>query len=358
MRKLFRDPRYGHINKRLRTLEDQNFIKDLFRAPLNCENIKIHCSTCAIYFDPPWEEPLQFEYFPVVSDHDSNFVWIPQGIQIKCPNCGNMNEFNFPNEKENHQNEFVTLYGDEAFNKLSNKQIYIYVFYSSLGSFKSETVKALERAKREIMPHKDPSEWVFHAAELRESRWRQKHKVKLTISEINKVLLQICDSIANPADRRIIFATVYCSTLSDLHIANPRPEVLQAAFFSSTEYITRAGYNVKYILESTENNNNHIDFDVERVSRSLRRSLSYLYTCRTRYVILPVTEQKGFDPDLEIADLVAYMIRRYLHQKLIGRNTELSIERLGSVYWSIFKKRGLFSKNHIGFPWEEINKYD
>ena len=133
---------------------------------------------------------------------------------------------------------------------------------------------------------------------------------------------------------------------------------MEAAFFSSTEYLTQLGYHISYTLESTRPGDGpHIDYDVEIVARSLRRNLVYLYTSRRKNIILPVTEQKGYNIDMEIADFIAYSVRRYISNFMIHRHTEFPLENLGPVNWSVFTYKHIIVENNTGFPWLRFNEY-
>jgi hypothetical protein len=58
---------------------------------------------------------------------------------------------------------------------------------------------------------------------------------------------------------------------------------------------------------------------------------------------------------MEIADLVAYMVRRYFYNDNIGRRSEFPLELLGEVFWGAFTAGGRFgTHNAIGFPWKHF----
>lgn len=352
------DPEYPHIAKQLRKLESHHFSGPVFKYPIHCDDLRMVCSACGNEYEPPWAEPLPAEYAPIASDVAKG-AWIPSGVPISCPVCSHEDILQFPNAP-NKTNHFVTLYGDEASYRFSKHSfMYVYVFYSSLGRFKAKIVEAVNEAKRLINPNKEPHSWTLHVTEVRESRWRKKNRIQLSIQEINRTLLDLCAVVASAPNERVISSTVYPPHKNDPSLKAIRLRVLEAAFFTSTDYVTRAGHHLAYVLESMQNisNRNVIDYDVELVSRSLRRNLAYLYTCRTRHVILPVTEPKGFDVDMEVADLIAYIVRRYLYTNSINRHTELPVESIGPIFWSVFTPRHVVTETTTGFPWQKVMEY-
>lgn len=67
---------------------------------------------------------------------------------------------------------------------------------------------------------------------------------------------------------------------------------------------------------------------------------------------LPVTVPKSSDiPELEIADLVAFAVRRYLARRLDGKSTELPLEDFGLIWWGVLTPKLYGTHRAVGFPW-------
>jgi hypothetical protein len=121
-----------------------------------------------------------------------------------------------------------------------------------------------------------------------------------------------------------------------------------------TEDLTRQGFPVDFVLEAETNahETNYIDYTLERVGRSLRHNLAYLYYSRCQFIGLPMSQPKSARAELELADLVAYMVRRYFHCGNINRATEFPLDLLGRIFWGAFTPDRFGTRTATGFPWE------
>lgn len=220
----------------------------------------------------------------------------------------------------------------------------------------------MDHFKRAIRPEMEPSDWKFHAADLRSSRWRDDNSINYSIERVNAELRTLGDALAHESDDRIISVTICpVKKLHKLFIDSRNPKdrvrdlVISVAIYASTDELTKRGLTPSFVLESvsSKTDDNYMDFFAERIGRSLRHDLGYLYSCRCRHVGLPDTAAKGAEVELEFADLVAYTCNRMFLRRSIGRHPEIPVEIFGEARWGCFvPDRGFGMFPGVGFPWK------
>lgn len=251
----------------------------------------------------------------------------------------------------------MVLYADEA-EQVLDKRTHVYV-YAMVGATK-ERIGQIEQdvasTKRAIRPEIDPREWVLHVKDVRSPEWRKHNNVLLSTNDIDKALLALCDAIAaDPETRYISVTTLPPIPLDPLpSLETIRDFVLTTAIVHTTSDLTRQCITPSFVFEAQtqSHRDNEIDYFVEKVGRGLRQTLLYAYVCRGCDVGLPITEAKCARAEMELADLVAFMVRRYFFCCFKQRLTELPPERLGKLLWGSLATTGAFGHiSSIGYPW-------
>lgn len=350
-----RPANYPGVRRVLRHIPIEEYPSPIFGCPSGAEHVAIDCSSCGRSYPPPWTEKLPFEFAPVESKDGAR--WAVSALSVRCPTCDQPNLFNFPSTVEEKN---TTLFGDEGFDwHLTGKNfVYAYAFVGLHQHLGAQIERVLSDAKRLLLPDRDPADWVLHCADWRDERWRRKNRVALSIQEINDLLKQIARSIAAPSDERFISAIILPGVKKNTDKrkteSSARDYVLRASLMVLTDFLTRRGFSVDFVLE-TQNDKDHrrnaIDYPVERIGRSLRHDLGFLYVSRGKLIGLPITVPKESRAELELADLVAFMVRRYFRSLDANRHTEFPLELLGEVFWGMFTPRGFGTRCATGFPW-------
>lgn len=349
-------PIYPGITRRLRRIPVHEVPKLLFQGPPNADAIKIHCQ-CGTVFSPPWGKPLEFEYAPLQSKDGG--IWVFSGLPLSCPNCSVENEFKFPSVKSRGS---IHLYADEAGEWFGNDYFHVYAFVGVRGDIKKKIDDSLTEAKKTLRPDDDPKSWYWHTWEIRNTRWRRANNVRLQIGEIDAVIRSVVESLSGGLDKRLLSAIV-CPPLNFIKynrsknkiLSDVRDQTLTAGIIGLTELCTRNGLKPNFTIESQTPayRDNQIDYFVERIGRGLYQDLGFHYVCRGRNIGLPDTAPKGSCLELELADLIAYIVRRFYFTANSGIQTEFPLDLLGTVFWGFLSPTGLETKSQVGFPWKK-----
>jgi hypothetical protein len=206
----------------------------------------------------------------------------------------------------------------------------------------------------------DPTTWPFHVWELRNTRWRKKNNVPLSTEEVNEIIRQFAKTFSKfEAGETVLSATVFPPF--NLHLGNPEPElatvirdrVLTAAIISLTEATTRQGLTPIFTIEaqSLDHKRNQIDYFVERIGRGLFHDVGFHWVRRGKLVVPPTTAPKGTTMEMEIADLLAFVVARYFFRLLQKKPTEYPLESFGEVLWGAFTPTRFGTHPAVGFPW-------
>jgi hypothetical protein len=355
MGKPSKPPIYPGLAKQLRKIPFHEIPTTLFKGPPKSRSIKVKCD-CGHQFAPPWAKKLDFEHAPIQSKDGA--VWVFAGVPLPCPKCGNKVEFHFP---ESQQRGRIHLYGDEAGDWFGPGYFHVYAFAGLPNSYRDRIGHALLRAKSKIRPGADPTKWGWHTWEIRNSRWRKKHNVEISIEETNEEIRRLASELNVDPKSRVLSSVIF----PPVKISNPsltrkriqaeaRDQTLTAALMGLTEFCTRNGFSPRFTLEAqtTAHGTNQIDYFVERIGRGLHHDLGFHYVCRGKNVGIPETAPKASCIELEIADLIAFATRRFFYAENCGFKTEIPLELFGEIYWGAFAAGGFGTTTAIGFPAE------
>lgn len=216
-----------------------------------------------------------------------------------------------------------------------------------------DLIVALDAAKRLIWSEKDPHDWVLHASDVRRIEWRQKRGISLPTWKVNTILSDLCRAIGSDDYSRIISVSVLppCETRESQ--SNISELMLAVSILAATDRSTACGFTPRFFLEATtlDHETNHIDLIVERVARGLRTSLPFLYVSRGIATGLPSTLPKGVRPELELVDLIAFVVCRHMFREFAGKKAEIPVDQLGAIYWNVVGPTGFRSDSRHGLPW-------
>lgn len=290
------------------------------------------------------------------------------GLAFTCPACGEGNYLYFDDpEKGGKHTAIVKFYGDESVTDDPSAYSYVYAFVGMLPPAREAATIFLNEAKRKLRPDIDPSTWCLHAREIRNNRLRAELGLTQTLAEVDHILGELMFMIF-PASPKIISVTVVPPhTTKDWQHPEPlekviRERAIRLAIMATISAATANGYGCEFVLESRglDHEQNGIDYDVELIGRGLRTHVGFHYVTRGKLVGLPITASKKTlppIPELEIADLVAYAVRRFLDRKRRGLKVELHLETLGRLLWILEGPRQLHSIPCEGFPPEFLKRY-
>ena len=117
--------------------------------------------------------------------------------------------------------------------------------------------------------------------------------------------------------------------------------------------MTASGGSPSFVLEaqSRAHKDGSIDYFAEKIGRGLRHNLVFLYISRCCPVGLITTEPK-IPPilQMELADFVAFAVRRYFYCDFIKKAPEFPLARFGRIHWGSFAPAGFGTISATGFP--------
>jgi hypothetical protein len=279
-------------------------------------------------------------------------VFAAAQILFQCPECKGTVAFDLPT----YQGEYKQLafFGDEAARLISpNITMNVYALVALGQNHLKHVLDKLYSVKKIIWPNNDPSKWHLHASDVRIMEWRRDRGIEIPTWRVNDLLAELCRTVASNEREKLITVSVLPPCRSAESQDRIYEVMLAVSLIATTQRSTSTGFTPRYFLEATtlDHENNHIDYVVEKVSRGLRTSLSYLYAGRGIAIGLPTTLPKGARPELEIADLVAFTACRHLFREYNGRQAEIPVNLLGLVYWNVVGANGFRSEVTVGFPW-------
>ena len=275
--------------------------------PEKLKSLHINCE-CGRSFQPNW---LEKTYPELPFYHEKKGLFIFLGNRTLCPNCNAEHELPITKvQMKGSQNVF----GDEAFRKLSNVSIMVYSFIAFSGgedqrlSFYNDFLEI----KRQIKPNEDPSKWVFHFTELKDRKFCKKD---ITISQnisFNTLVNGIIDLIKEHNDKQTL--NVFVSTSLFDHVNNHKKmfqkvkeQTYLSAIISLIQEITANNLAPKIYFERTGN-----DGWATKLFNGARLTLLWQYMSHGLPVRTPEFVPPGNNFLLEIADIISYVIARYL----------------------------------------------
>ena len=343
--------------KKLRPFRAEDLPDPLFAAPPEATDLFLVCPL-GHRFRPPWGKKLPHEYSSF-SDAVGT-IFAPTAVSVPCDTCGENTLLEFP--KSPVGGGYITLFGDESYHwsTVGGRLTYIYAFVGAIPEGYRTLDGALKNFKEIVRPNCDPSNWVLHTADLRNSRWREKNGVTIGIDAINEEMRRLASLLGQ--NDRDIFLYVGSTIKADSPIMGGknaklgfiRDRLLTASLVALTSHLTSQGASPSFVLEQVGNAAapDFIDAYVERIGRGLFHSLTFLYSARGQFVGLPTTAPKSTCVEIQFADFVAYWANRSFHRQSLDRQSEVPMELFGSVAWgaSSGNRFGLFSR--VGFPWD------
>ena len=240
---------------------------------------------------------------------------------ITCPVCSTKVEFKIPQAKYKGNLE---IYGDEAKRTVEGKTIFVYSFISFSGSANSKKSfeKSFLKIKRKLAPSINPKDWVLHMKELTsKEKWQKKSYLNhLQSYEIHDEVVNILRLIGeyNKMGSLNIYSAsgiVIGDSLKKEETIECQSNIYNSALMRVVNETTANNLAPKFYFEQTGN-----DGWAKNLFDGGRLTLLWAFLTNG----LPVMSPQFVDPAtslyLEIADIVSYLVARYLF--CVGRRVE------------------------------------
>lgn len=341
-----------------RKLDQSKFARSAFvRPPESPKDIR--CNECRREFPIPWEAPLKFEHKPFKSADGA--TWVLAGVPINCPYCKSENLFNI---ETTPCGQILVFFGDEA-SRDPIKGWYplayglVAIYEEHVLSLRSEFLAL----KQKFIPHKDPATWTLHVKDLRSDKRRKRICQTITIEQANEFLRRVAKWIGSQNDKFALYVGLSISRLDSGSLKTKqaffkscRDLLMQAILPTVTDSCTRSHITPRFVFEAQARITQQpfVEEWIERISRGQRLSLLHHYIARGHDLAIPRSAPKGDDFRLELADLLAFSMARYLHCKAIKRVPEIDLESFGAVQYGAYVDRHFGLQSGIGFPWRHF----
>lgn len=286
---------------------------------------------------------------------------IPTTINIPCNECDEnaVIDINVKDTKA-----YKNVAGDEAFRTVDKKKIFVYTFVSFLGKTveKEEFEKRLEELKK-AFSGKNPSGFVVHLKELLSSEKRTKlglgHRSYTDTIAFIKEYLSILREYSGKG-KLAMWISNSASSKEKLTKAEEEDFTVNTYGVNLMRMVyemTMGGTSPSIYFERTGKDGKAKEyFDGARVS------VLWSYITSGVPVKTPEFVEPDFDILLEVADVAAYIVARYLFcvgKMASGRNVKIDFDpyELGNVSYSGANSKGGFLLLHQkGFPGKEFFK--
>lgn len=258
------------------------------------------------------------------------------------------------------------IFGDESYEYFDSDEsfIFAYAFVSLNIDFRKKVKTEFDRIKLILRPEIDPDTWPLHMKDLISGQKRAKLGINISKIELHSIIDDLMKILNGDQclDRFISFFA-YRTKKGNQHtpkeLAFIRDSVLLHSIIGITEKITRVGFDPRFVLEAVGDAhvNEQIDPFVERVGRTCMSMLQYHYVARGRALVLPITAPKGMYLEHEVADLIAFVIRKAVVRGIVGKPSEFAIESIGEIFWGLAKPKSLWTLDCVGIPkteWAQI----
>lgn len=324
--------------------------EELLSFTLKCENNHL--------FVPNWLEKI-----PPLSP----FFCSKKGLlrlsscSVKCPICQTHTPYVLPQAPYKGN---INVYGDEAMREVDNKTIFTYSFisFSGTGSNRKDFEKEFFDLKKNFTSSKSPEKWRLHMKELFTTEKRQgaSHLRHLDFENVLTGMKNILNLIKKYNDLGHLnihsaIGIAHGTKLQKQVLNEYKTQTYSAALIRVIQDSTFHGLAPKFYFEATEN-----DGWAKNLLEGARLTLLWGYITNGLPVMTPKFVSPSFSLYLEIADIVSFILARYLF--LIGRNVEnqnanssLNIELdpslLGLIRYTLIDASGDWRyETHTTFP--------
>lgn len=284
-------------------------------------------------------------------------------VYVKCPKCHSKVSIELPLSQYKGS---IEIYGDEAMREVDSKKIFVYSFISFSGNYqrKKQFENDFLSIKKELSPSFSPKEWVFHMTELFSSEKRNSspYLKHLQFDEIRSGVLKILNLISKHNE------------LGDLNIYSAISIVISNTLKNNGELAVKNNvYNsaLMNIIQETTSNNLAPMFYFERTgndgwAKNLfdggRLTLLWAFITNGLPVKTPEFVPPSYSLFLEIADIVSYLVARFLFcigKRAEGKESqpEFDLTLLGKIRYITTDGNGDWINNlSNGFPSQLIFK--
>lgn len=325
----------------------------LHHVPVELDNYEIECIN-SHSFKPDWLK----KRYPTSVFYGKEIGLIQETqCNVKCPSCGGNAIFKIP-VKACTRN--IDIFGDEAKRIVNGKTVFVYSFISFSGSSdrKLEFEKRFLEIKSSFTSVAPPESWVLHMTELLSGNKRKESELFSTLDRkdvllnLNK-LLELIKEFNESYEINLYSAVgIYLGeTLKKHEEVTAKEAVYTSCLMRVIKETTDHGIAPKFYFERTGS-----DGWAKTLFDGGRMTLVWPWVTNGIPVMSPKFVEPEFSLYLEIADIVSYILGRYLFclgKRVEGQDSHPDINpcKLGLVRYVLTDASGAWRHdNSIGFP--------
>jgi hypothetical protein len=122
----------------------------------------------------------------------------------------------------------------------------------------------------------------------------------------------------------------------------------------AVDLVTTQGARPYFTFDAQQAKPDFVEAWAQRVELGARYSLLFGFIAKGFHIESPKFVQPGSHACLEIADVVSYVVARYIRSRLLGVTPDLDPAHFGEVNYSAFLPKGLLSVRSSSYPWEQF----
>ncbi len=282
--------------------------------------------------------------------------FIPVTRTETCNVCGGKVSISLPTQKIKGSGSF---FGDEAMRESGENYIVTYsVVQKPTGTtFQEDLFSDLAKAKQKLCPKLNPNAWVIHCKDLHDGRLRKRSSdfSDLSKGDINGFFYELAELISK-----------HKLTVWNAAYVLPKPARFTKREAQDAKTVVYGALLLKVIVDCSESGiMPHLFFErTEKDGWAKRQFNGMLHTMMWPFITkgVPIPTPKfvspDFDPVLELADFVSFVIARYLfvrEERKRGESKDFDIDpaTLGHVRYShVTSKEHTIHATQVGYPTE------
>jgi hypothetical protein len=306
--------------------------------------LQVHCKTCGRRVKPDFWTRHKDPFVPVRSTHSPDVFWHQIGVQLNCE-CGEKLQLLVPWRELKHS---ISHFGDEAYRDVGRNFIAVYTLLGISTGYEKDIGLALEDEKKSTAPMLDPNSWRIHVTEMNNGRKRIQHPQYKHLSRDDvEFLLVRCANIIEKMDDYAWKSCIVCVYQLGNHPKRDRRAIRSAiergmllgllgdAIYQTTaqELLPQFFFDAQSIKALTAGTEGW----AEEAYLGSRHYLGHLFVSHSNDIPPPRFVRPGSHPLLELADVHAYSVARFIERKIRRLPLENDLERFGKFKYLSFR---------------------
>lgn len=345
------DKNHWHYEVWKRFLKKKNIEaipKDIPFVPTYLTETLYHCNTCGVPSKMDWNSQLRGVILPIICKDGS--VLQPVGMSLDCAQCGNPVEIEPPMRKWEGDRYNGQIYLDEAARDEAGTYLYTYSAISEPPRVvdKSKFVERFMELKAKLVPSISPNNWVVHLKDLCDARKRSKNQYfrHITQTQLSNFIRDVGQLVCEYHEKNM------CIWNTSVMLKNPNQKSRQWAKEAAFYLIV-----AQPIVQSCKNGFSPV-FNFERTQKDgwatnlflkLQGTGAWTHMTQGIPVGLPKFVEPKPCPYLEIADMVSFVVARYLIREYRLSNGENIKIDFDPQYFGYIRYTGFVSDGGVDY---------